>query len=75
MFVSAESGLPSIDPEVKDTVNQNENVVNRRRKSAASLGVEGTRLISSKRCVREGDALFDRLIGPDRYCTASVSGD
>lgn len=70
MFVSAESGLPSIDPEVKDTVNQNEDVVNRRRKSAVSFG-----LISGKRCVREGDALFDRLIGPDRYCTARVSGD
>lgn len=50
--MSAVSGLPSIDPEVKDTVDENENSHETPR-NRTPRSSERNRLISVKQCVRK----------------------
>lgn len=75
--MSAESGLPSIDPEVNDTVSEKKMSLNRRNLSPDARGPPVWELIS---LARSGACVWmtrraDRLMGPDRYSTVRVSGD
>lgn len=51
--MSAVSGLPSIDPEVNDTVDENENSLETAEISHTLSSGERSHLISVKQCVRK----------------------